>query len=47
MEKRLIGSGCHLGGELGKLRDGLLDGVEVIEGERAVLEVNVGQPIMC
>ena len=46
MEKWLIGSGCHLGGEWGQSRDGVLDGVKIIEGEGAVLEVNVGYPIV-
>jgi len=48
VEKRLIGSGCRLGGEWGRSRDGLsldkllttmgvLDGVEIVEGEKTVL----------
>ena len=34
MEKRLIGSGCRL------------VGVDIVEGEGAVLGVNVGRPIV-
>ena len=33
-------------GELGRARINVLDGVEIVEGEGAVLEVNVGHPIV-
>jgi len=39
--KRLSASGCHLGGELGQLRVGV-----IIKGEGAVLGVNLGYPIV-
>jgi len=41
--KRLIGSGCHLGSLVGM---GVLDWVVIVEGEGAVLVVNVGRPIV-
>jgi len=42
--KRLTGSGCRWDGEWGQWKDG--DGVVIIEGERAVLEVNFGRAIV-
>jgi len=44
--KRLIGSGCRLNGEWNRSRMGVLDGMEIVEEERAVLGVNVGYPIV-
>jgi len=42
--KGLIGSGCRLGLVSGISRGmGVLNGVEIIKGEGAVLGVNVGQ----
>ena len=33
-------------GEWGRSRDGVLDGVVIVKGEEAVLEVNLGRPIV-
>ena len=41
MEKRLIASECRLGWLVGVVK-----GVEIVEGEEAVLGVNVGHPII-
>jgi len=44
--KRLSGSGFRLGWNVVGRRMGLLDGVVIVEGERAVLSVNFGRPIV-
>jgi len=44
--KRLIESGCRLGGEWRRSRYGVLDGLMIVEGEGAVLGVNLEHPIV-
>jgi len=46
VEKRLIGSGCRLNGDWGRQGMGVLDGVEIAQGKREMLGVNLGRPIV-
>jgi len=44
--KRLIGSGCRWGGEWVGRGMGVLDRVEIVEGEGQFWGVNAGHPIV-